>query len=90
VAAACGGRQGSSGGGASGGGGVAGLKFFYLLFIYFAVCHEHFTDTYMPCARCRVLHTSGSAYSLKFRKYLILKVETNRTIQKLGQSFTNS
>ena len=55
VAAAYGGRQGSSGGGASGGGGVAGPNFFiYCSFILpcvgsFAVCHEHFTDTCMPC-----------------------------------------
>ena len=58
VAAACGGRQGSSGGG------VAGPNFFiYCSFILpcvgsFAVCHEHFNDTCMPCARCRVLHTA--------------------------------
>jgi len=59
-----GGRQGNSGGGASGGEGVAGPKFFiYCSFILpcvgsFAVCHEHFTDTCMPYARCRVLHYS--------------------------------
>jgi len=64
VAAACAGRQGSSSGGAAGGGAVAGPGFFYLCsFIFpcvgsFAVCHEHFTDTCMPCARCRVLHTA--------------------------------
>ena len=53
VAAACGGRQGSSGGGASGGGGVAGPNFFYLLFIYFAVCPRHTPNYSIPVVHVR-------------------------------------